>query len=124
MSKEKETKETAAASKKHVVARVQHSTGQDATFHRAMRDESGNVIRTLEFPRGAIVEVDADELKAIIDDIRDPSTGKPGGLLEVDEKKNTLEKPSEAVAKLRKEKEAAEKKRQAEKAKAAAAKEE
>lgn len=116
MSKEKET--PTAAAKKNAVARVTLVSNQ-GTFRRSVRDEGGSILHTMEFPKGAVVEVDAEELDAIIDDFH--TAPDRGALIEVDEKGKPLDKPSKAVESARKAKEDAAKKRLAEKAKAAKA---
>jgi hypothetical protein len=108
----KAEKAAEAAPKKSVAARVT-LVGNQGTFRRSVRDESGGILHTMEFPKGAVVEVDAEELKAIIDDFR--TAPNQGALVEVDEKGKTLEKPSAAVEAARKAKAEAEKKRLAEK---------
>jgi hypothetical protein len=113
----KSEKAAEAAPKKNVAARVRLASGNQGNFHRSVRDPEGNILHTMEFPRDMVVEVDADELKAILDDFR-TEPGK-GALLEVDDQGRPLDKPSKAVEAARKEKAEAEKKRLADKAKAA-----
>jgi hypothetical protein len=92
----KEKKQEEAAPKKSVAARFRLASGNQGMFRRSVRDEAGNILHTMEFPRDAVVEVDADGLKALIDDIR--TEPNKGAVLEVDEKGKPLDKPSSAVA--------------------------
>jgi hypothetical protein len=40
-----------------------------AIFRRSVRDQNGNILRTLEFPQGKSVEVSKDDLEAIRKDL-------------------------------------------------------
>jgi hypothetical protein len=115
VEKKSEKAAAEAAPKKGVVTRVRTGTG--GNFHRSIRDTEGNILRTMEFPRNIVVEIDAEELKALVNDIS-AAPGDGGALVEVDEKKMILEQPSKAVAEAKKAAVEAEKKRLEDKAKA------
>lgn len=99
MSKEKKTDEAADAPKKDVAARFKLANGNQGTFRVSVRNNKGGIVRTVEFPPGQVVEVDDEELKAIVDKQAIRTAPNTGALLEVDEKKHPLDKPSAAVEK-------------------------